>query len=406
MSDPMTEDAQPSVTPRVRPRRRLIRGIALAAVILVVGAGATWLLWPQPDAAPAATQNYTATRGTQTLTVGLTGTLSPQTQASLSFTVSGTVTDVYVSAGDTVKKGARLARIDDGDLRDALALARANLDTARANLDDVEDSGTAAAQTAARAQVRSARAAVAAAEDDLGNAVLRATITGTVAAVELSVGDTVTGGGATRQTQGFGQPTTATTTSHVVVVSTDAWRLDGTVGSADLAALSTGQPATVQPDGAAAPIDAAVASVGIVATSSQDGSATFPVVLHLSGTHPELFSGTTATATITVAQYPDVLTVPTIAIGTRDGRPVVTRVSGATLQEVEVTTGRVFGAATEILSGLAAGDTVQVSFETPQPQRSRGGMFGPPPGVQRDDPADGGSPAPGEPPAGQGGANR
>ena len=412
MSDPVAGPAQaPDASSGRRRGGRRRRGwIGLAAVVVALAAGfGIWLLvQPQPSATPAPTRTFTVARGDQTVTVGLTGTLGPQTRASLNFGVPGTVTKVYVDAGDTVKKGTRLARIDDSDLQDALALARANLDTALANLDDVEDSGTAAAVTAARAQVKSARAAVARAEDDLDSAVLRASIAGTVAAVDLSVGDTVTGSGAT--SQGMNPNSATSSTAQVVVVSTDAWKLDATVGSADLANLAAGQPATVLPDGATEPVEATVASVGIVATSSLDGSATFPVVIHLAGEHPELFSGTTASATVTVAQYPDVLTVPTFAITTRDGRSVVTKVTGSTLEEVEIEVGRVFGEATEVISGLAEGDTVQATFPVPQGEaESGGGLFGGGfegrPGSPGQAPPDGQAP-PGQAPGVTDGGNR
>lgn len=384
MSQPVPDTPASETAPRKR-RFRMSKGrwIALVAVVVVIalGCGAFLLLRPQPTAQPQPrSRTFTVQKGTEVVAVGLTGTLSPQVQVNRSFPVPGTVTKVYVAAGDTVTKGQKLARIDDEDLQDALALAKANLETAEANLDDVSDSGTSAAITAARAQVKSARAAVASAEDDLDNAVLRSAIDGTIASVDLEVGDTVSGSGASGNSGGMGGSNSSSSSSaQFVIISTDAWKLDATVGSADLANLKAGQRATVTPDGATEPISGTVASVGIVATSSSDGSATFPVVVNLDGEHPELFSGTTATATVTIEEYPDVLTVPTMAITTADGKSVVTKVSGSTLEEVEVGIGRVFGETTEITSGLAEGDTVQITLTMPVPasgDRSDEGGFG------------------------------
>lgn len=378
---PATEEAPPR---RKRWTRR--RTIGLIAVVLVLGIGLTafLLLRPQGTAqAQTRTRSFTAQaeQGTQTQTVGLTGTLAPQTQANLNFSVSGTVTKVYVSTGDKVTKGQKLARVDNGDLQNALKLAKANLATAEANLDDVEDDGTSAAITAAKAQVRSAEASVTSAQDDLDNAVLRSTIEGTVASIGLSVGDTVSSGssgGSGGSTLGSSSSTSSS--AQVVVIATDKWKLDGTVGSSDLGSLQAGQAVAITPDGASQPIDGEVASVGIVATSSSDGSATFPVEINLTGDHPELFSGTTASATITVAEYPDVLTVPTLAIRTDGGKSVVTTVDGDQTSEVEVTIGRVFGDATEVTAGLTAGDTVQISFTMPETTTSTGEEGGMPGG--------------------------
>lgn len=379
----MSLPADPVTTDQAPPRRKRLtrrRVIALVALIAVLGIGLTAFLVLRPQGnAQALNRSRTFTaqaeQGTQTQTVGLSGTLAPQTQANLNFPVSGTVTKVYVAAGDTVKKGAKLARLDDDDLQNALKLAKANLTTAQANLDDIEDDGSTAAIAAAKAQVRSAKAAVTSAEDDLDNAVLRSTIAGTVASVDLSVGDTVSAGSSGQSSpsgSGSGASTTssASTTAQVVVISTDKWKLDGTVGSSDLGSLKAGQTVAVTPDGATEPIAGKVTSVGIVATSSTDGSATFPVEIALDGDHPDLFSGTTATATVTIAEYPDVLTVPTLAITTADGKSMVTKVDGQTTSQVEVTIGRVFGEATEITAGLAAGDTVQISFTMPEQTQS------------------------------------
>jgi macrolide-specific efflux system membrane fusion protein len=404
MSEPVPEPETASETPPRRKRRRLSRGrwiALLAAVVLLAGGGtAAFLLLRPQDTAQATTRTFSAQaeKSTQTVTVGLTGTLAPKTQSDLDFAVSGTVTKVWVTAGDTVTKGQKLARVDDSDLQDALALAKADLQTAIANLDDVEDDddSSSASITAAAAQVKSARAAVTSAREDLDDAVLRSTINGTVASVDVSVGDTV---GSSSSGSGSGSSGTSTTsstssTAQVVVISTNKWLLNGTVGSADLANLKAGQEVAVTTDGATDAITGTVTSVGIVSTGTSDGSATFPVEITLAGKHPELFSGTTADAVITIGEYPDVLTVPTAAIRTEGKKSVVTRVSGDSTEVVEVTVGKVFGDATEVTAGLAEGDTVQISFTMQAPTTSStdaeqqggslfgggGGMGGPPDG--------------------------
>ncbi|MCA0251846.1 MAG: biotin/lipoyl-binding protein [Actinobacteria bacterium] len=408
--DPAAIDESPPPRHKRLTKRRVI---GLVAIVAVLGIGLTAFLLLRPSSQATGiertrTFSAQAERSTQTQTVTLTGTLAPQTQANLNFSVSGTITKVYVTAGDTVTKGQKLAKIDDADLQNALELAEANLDTAEANLDEVQDNdGSSAAITSAKAQVRSAKASVASAESDLENAVLRSTIAGTVASIDLSVGDTVSSG----SSSGSSSPSASSSTSssaQVVVISTDEWRVDASTGSSDLVNLKPGQAALVTPDGGEA-IEATVASIGIVSTGTSDGSATFPVVVDLTGEHPDLFSGTNASVTVTVAEYPDVLTVATMAIATQDGRSVVNKVEGDSTTQVEVTVGRVFGDATEITAGLAEGDTVQISFTTPeltQDTGEQGGFGGGFPGGGGGFPDGGGAPPAGGIPGGNGGGNR
>ncbi len=395
-----------SPTAPTRKRRLRMSGrrwlwLSVAAVVLISGGVGTFLLLrPARGSQPQAfTRTVQATVGTQTQTVSVDGTLAPRKQSDVNFAVSGTVTHIYVKAGDKVRKNQKLARIDDTDLVNQADLAEANLTTARANYSEVVDNdGSSAAITSANAQVASARAALTSAKQNLAAAVLRSPIAGTVASVSAEQGDSVSGGGtsgggtsggstsgrSSSQSGTSSNTSTSSSTAQFSVISTATWKLEGTVGSADLGSLKPGQAAIVTPTGGTDAIKGRVASVGIVATSSSDGAATFPVVVNLAGTHRDLFSGTTATGLITIGSYPDVLTVPTGAIRTENGTTVVTKVDGSATSTVEVTTGRVFGTATEITKGLSAGDSVQISFVRPgatssagaQSQGGQGGGFG------------------------------
>lgn len=366
-----TENPEAAASPRRRVRMTWKKWLILGLAVVVLGAagvGSFLLLRPNGGAAAQAlTRTETVAKGTQTLTVSVDGTLSPRKQSELNFGVSGTVTKVYVKAGDKVSKGDKLARIDDDELTDAVDLAQANLTTANANLSEVYDNdGSSAAIRSAKAQVSSAKAALTSAKQDLEDAVLRSTVTGTVASVDLEVGDTVSGSGSSAGS-GSGSGAAATSSSasssaQFVVISTSTWKLEGSVGSADLPSLKAGQSAEITTDASTETIKGTVASVGIVATSTSDGSATFPIVINLSGSHTDLYSGTTASAVITTGSYPDVLTVPTAAITSSDGKTVVTTVNDGQTSQVEVEIGRVFGDYTEITSGLAEGDQVQISF--------------------------------------------
>jgi len=348
--------------------------VAVAAVVVLGGAGVGTFFLLRPANTPTArtfTRDVQVAKSNQTQTVSVDGTLSPRKQSNVNFSVAGTVTAVKVKAGDAVTKGQKLATIDDSSLQNAVDLASANLASAKANRTEVYDNkASSAAKKSANAQVTSATAALANAEDDLSAAVLTSPITGTVASVNVEVGDTVGSGSGGAGASSAGSSSAAASSSSsgsssasFVIIETNKWKVEGSIGAADLASVKTGQKASVTTDAGTDAISGTVSSVGIVATSTSDnGTATFPVVIDLSGTHKNLYSGTTATAVITIGAYPDVLTVPTAAIRTENNQTVVTKVSNDQASTVDVAVGKVFGASTEITSGLSEGDTVRISF--------------------------------------------
>ncbi|QLQ16634.1 MAG: biotin/lipoyl-binding protein [Micropruina sp.] len=149
-----------------RSKRRkwvLVGGIGIVA--LALGLTAFLLTRPQQSAGFVRTQTVKVTKSTQTVTVGLSGTLAPKNQADLSFSSAGTVTSVKVKVGQKVSKNQVVATIDATDLANAVALARANLTAARTSYSDAVDNDASSSQrSAALAQVRSAEAQLSSAE--------------------------------------------------------------------------------------------------------------------------------------------------------------------------------------------------------------------------------------------------
>jgi multidrug efflux pump subunit AcrA (membrane-fusion protein) len=110
-----------------------------------------------------------------------------------------------------------------------------------------------------------------------------------------------------------------------------------------------------------------VASVSKVATTTS-GVAGYPVVITFDADANAFYPGATVSASIATEAKDDVLQVPTRAISTRNGSPVVTvattkQVGGPT--EVRtVTTGITAGGETEITSGLTKGEDVVITLPT------------------------------------------
>lgn len=313
--------------------------------------------------------------------VSATGTLAPAHEADLSFGSSGTVTDVNVAMGDRVTAGQVLARIDPTDLEAEVTQAQAGLDAASAAASAARSAGASSAQIASLdAQTAVAKTALATAASDLAAARLTSPIAGVVAAVNIAVGDQVSGsasgsaagsgsGAAGSGAAGSGAAQSGSGSaagSQIVVISTAAWKVNATVGPADIAAVKKGLQAEITPTGTATKVFGTVASVGVVATTS-GSSSTFPVTIAVTGKPSGLYAGTSVSISIVTKQISDALTVPTAAVTTENGQTVVHKVSGSTTVTTPVTVGLVSGQTTQIVSGLAEGDQVQFALRTAMP---------------------------------------
>ena len=173
------------------------RNIIVAAVVVVVAVGAGIGIWlgTSSSAAPGlqiTTQTVSVTTGTMQQTVATSGTIAPAQQANLNFGVSGTVTGVNVSAGQTVTAGQTLATVDPSALQATANSAQASLTAAQAKLASDQAANASSSQiTSDQASVTSAQSQLTTAQTNLANASLTSTIAGTVASVDLSVGQQV-----------------------------------------------------------------------------------------------------------------------------------------------------------------------------------------------------------------------
>jgi multidrug efflux pump subunit AcrA (membrane-fusion protein) len=346
--------------------RRLLgkkKWIALAgAVVVAAGAVGGWAL-ARPDESSATTPiTATATVGTIRQTVAATGTLAPAQRADLTFQVSGTVTTVPVAVGDKVAKGATVATIDDTDLQTAVDGAQAGVTSAQDQV-DAASGGSSAQVASAQAQLAAAQSSLARAKASLADATLSSPIAGTVAAVSIAAGDTVgsgsSGSGGSGSTSG-GTTSSDTSTAQVVVIATNAWVVNASVGASDLASVKKGLQVDITPDGSAERVFGTVSSVGIMASTGSSGTATFPVVIKVTGSPTGLYAGGTVSAAIVVKQVEDVLTVPSAALTSEGDATYVTLSKDGKETKTKVVIGTVYGASTQITSGLSEGDQVVV----------------------------------------------
>jgi HlyD family secretion protein len=159
--------------------------LGLLVVAVAVAAAFVWR-GPSSRAAADAPATTVVQRGVLVATVAGSGSVAAEQSLNLPFASAGTVDEVLVKDGDTVKAGQELARLDDraaqlqvesaqssldsamarlqqtqqGNARaEDLAAADAQLAAAQANYDKATKGGTAADRAAAQAAVKSAQAA-------------------------------------------------------------------------------------------------------------------------------------------------------------------------------------------------------------------------------------------------------
>ncbi len=143
------------------------------AVLLAAAGGGAWFSLTSsttPTTTTSSSRTSTVRTGTLSATVNGSGNLESASTSSVAFGSSGTVTDVFVTVGQTVAKGARLARIDSSAAERTLASAKASLLSAQAAYDDTADGQSASQRKRDEISVADAKSAVSTATSTLSTA--------------------------------------------------------------------------------------------------------------------------------------------------------------------------------------------------------------------------------------------
>lgn len=316
----------------------------------------------------------------------LSGALVPEREARIRAEVGGRVTAIMVDAGQAVRSGTVLARIDDASLRDEVMSARSGLTTAELSATqadreferartlveagaiatrDVELAERTALQ--AKAALDDAKARVAQREKALGNTVIRASFAGVVSDRQVNTGDVVSPGAA-----------------MFTVVDPSSLRLEGSVPATAVGRISVGAPVDFTVNGygdrefagrvtQVNPVaDPVTRQVRIIASIPNNGGS--------------LVGGLFAEGRVATESHEGVV-VPELAVDQRAVTPYAMRLRNGQVERVDVTLG-VRDAALErleILTGVSPGDTLLLGA-------ARAISVGSP--VRVNDPSDAARPAP------------
>lgn len=293
----------------------------------------------------------------------ISGHLVAERTAQLRPQVAGAVLRVLVREGESVRAGQLLAVIDTTVLADQLGSARAALrsadqavTTAERNSDraerllsegaiaprDAEAARDALAQAEAGRQ--EARARLAAAEQQLAHALVRAPFDGVVSQLPVSVGDIVSPAGAT---------------ALAVVVDPRVLELDGTVPASNLGDIAVGTPVEFRLS--AAPERRQRGQVVRINPAIDPATGQVRLYVRLPNDAGRLAVGMFAEGRVLIASR-RAPAVPLDAIDPRATSPGVRRVRHDSVVMAPVTFGLRDDMAgwVEVVSGLTVGDTVLV----------------------------------------------
>ena len=288
---------------------------------------------------------------------------SAQTQAERQIEASKTALDTAQNRRD----------VDEAAGRVQVENARQGLVTAQNNLDSAStDRPSLIAQQ--RGLVAASQAAVAAAQKDVDDTVLRAPADGTIAAVNGAVGEVLAPSASTTPLApgsggaipGAGTSTNATTgtvtrpggTQFIVLDNVDTFEVVVPFEESDAVRVAPDQRVDVRFD--AIPDLTLPGNVVAVSPSASalSGVISYYATVGLSQSDPRLRNGQTAQASVVTDELRDVLAVPNAAIHRQGGRTQVTVQRFDGQRVVDITPGVVGDTYTQVLSGLSEGDEV------------------------------------------------
>src|SRR6266704_3056331 len=366
--------------PQERPRRKRSRliSIAMLMVLATVLGAAGYVMYAKTIGRPPTVQTMmiVARRDGQpgVLVPGSSYIVTRHKYITIGTKILGQIVEELIEAGQHIKAGDVLARIDDRDYQAQLRQAIAMRDVAKANLhllqdkanrarhlmtgalstDDFETAITAA--EVAQAQLKREEAAVDYAKFNVNQCVIRSPINGIVLKKYRELGDTINFGG---QIQAGGGAT-----DIAQLADTDDMRAEVDINEADIAKVGIGSPVVVALD--AYPdkqFDATLVKV-YPAADRQKGTVKIEVQIarpDLQIIKPEMSAKVSFLENQPAATQQPRITVPKGAVRIEEGKTYAWTVRKGIVQRVGIVRGQETETGIEIKQGLNDGDVVVVS---------------------------------------------
>lgn len=382
---------------------RVKKGIAIVLILIVLFVGYRLTLGNKSTAPQY--QTAQVTRGTLVVSLTEAGSVAVSNKVSVVTQASGIVSKVYVTSGEQVSAGEKIADVTldtAGQQRQAQAYssllsAQNSLKNSQDDLYNLQNQLFVANQKflndkgisnptdqdkqdpvyieendtwlAAEAAYKNQTNVIAQSQAGLNNASLGYQLTsGTIVAPTAgTIGDlTITPGmqiGSSNTTAGSSTNTSNQAIASIKTGNSTAVSVD--VAEVDAPQVKVGQEATITFD--ALPDKSFTGKVmGINTTGSvSSGVTTYPAIIELDSTGADVFPNMSATASIITKVDDNVLLVPSAAVQTIGTTTSIRVLKNGQLTSVPVTVGDTSDSQTVITSGLSEGDTVVTSVVAP-----------------------------------------
>jgi len=332
----------------------------IIAIIIVIAILIAAFISSRPQTTQVKYITNPVTTNNITVSVSVSGSITANNIVYENFKTAGQITEIDVKPGDNVVSGQLLSKIDSTALQTQLNSDQSALNIANNNQGNLYKKGnyTYYDYLNAKEAINQAQNKVNMDNTNLSNANLTSSIAGVVASVNNYVGDSVSGSG---NNSNPNASTIAQSSAFIVIVDTNSYLANLTIGESDISNIKVGQPVQLSIDALGTKkFVGKVLSIDTLGTIASN-VVSYNVKVSFDKLDPIIKLGMSVNATILIQTKTDVLTVPNSAIKSVGGSTIVQLLKNNTPQTIQVTTGITDGSNTEIIDGLTKGDQVIIS---------------------------------------------
>ena len=369
--------------------RIAVGALVLGSSLIAAGCGASTTTEAAPESTtPAATvvdvTTVTASVGAIESALEISGTLTPLSRVAVKPKLPGTIEKMLVDIGDAVTMGQTLATIDRREIDAQADAAVATVAVGKAALEAAEASLANAVLEHDRAQNLFDKGALPRQRLDGAHTLHRSA----VAQRDLAAANLAQAAAALRRAREVQRNATITSPVNgyvvernydagaipgdkpvVVVADMRQMKLEAGVSELEAGRMRVGLKARVSV--LAKPGQTFDGVLAAIAPEVDERNRHFMIDVRVANANRALLSGMYATARIVESTVANAVVVPKEAVMSQHGKRVVQKVQGDVLSTVVVTEGLSDGTRVQIVSGLAAGDTVMADARRQVPAGSK-----------------------------------